>query len=49
VRSWSSLQTYRLKMEKQMNNTRSERMPTLPELFVGSKSLLRLSQLQVSN
>jgi hypothetical protein len=36
-------------MEKHMNNARSERMPTLPELFVGSKSLMRLSQLQVSN
>jgi hypothetical protein len=36
-------------MEKQMNKARSERMPTLPELFVGSKSSLRLSQLQVNN
>jgi hypothetical protein len=36
-------------MEKQMNNTRSARMPTLPELFVGNKNSLLLSLLQVNN
>jgi hypothetical protein len=40
---------YHLKMEKQMNNTRSARTPTLPELFVGNRSMLLLSQLQVNN
>jgi hypothetical protein len=36
-------------MERQMNNARSARMPTLPELFNGNKSLLLLSQAQVHN
>jgi hypothetical protein len=40
---------YHLKMERQMNNARSARTPTLPELFVGNKNSLLLSQVQVSN
>jgi hypothetical protein len=40
---------YHLKMEKQMNNARSARMPTPPELFVGNKNSLLLSLLQVNN
>jgi hypothetical protein len=39
---------YHLKMERQMNNARSARTPTLPELFVGNKNLLLLSQVQVN-
>jgi hypothetical protein len=40
---------YHLKMEKQMDNARSARMPTPTELFVGKKNSLQLSQLQVNN
>jgi hypothetical protein len=40
---------YHLRMEKQMNNARSARMPMPPELFVSNKSSLLLSQLQVNN
>jgi hypothetical protein len=40
---------YHLKMEKQMNNARSERMPMPPELFVSNKNSPLLSQLQVNN
>jgi hypothetical protein len=40
---------YHLKMEKQMNNARSTRMPTLTERYVDNKSWLQLSQLQVNN
>jgi hypothetical protein len=40
---------YHLKMERQMNNARSGRTPTLPELFDGNKSLPLLSQVQVNN
>jgi hypothetical protein len=40
---------YHLKMERQMNNARSARTPMLPELFVGNKNLLLLSQVQVNN
>jgi hypothetical protein len=36
-------------MESQMNNARSVRTPTLPELFDDNKSLLLLSQVQVNN
>jgi hypothetical protein len=39
---------YHLKMENQMNNARSVRTPTPPELFVGNKNSLQLSQLQVN-
>jgi hypothetical protein len=40
---------YHLEMERQMNNTRSARTPTLPKLFVGNKNSLLLSQVQVNN
>jgi hypothetical protein len=40
---------YHLKMERRMNNTRSVRTPTLPELFVSNKHSLLLSQEQVNN
>jgi hypothetical protein len=40
---------YHLKTEKQMNNARSARMPMLPELFVGNKNSLLLSQVQDNN
>jgi hypothetical protein len=33
---------YQLKMEKQMNNARSARTPTPPELVVGNKNSLQL-------
>jgi hypothetical protein len=36
-------------MERQMNNARSARTPTLLELFVGNKNSLLLSQVQVNN
>jgi hypothetical protein len=35
-------------MERQMNNARSARTPTLPELFDNNKSLPLLSQSQVN-
>jgi hypothetical protein len=40
---------YHLKMEKQMNNAKSARTPTLPELFDDNNSLLLLPQVQVNN
>jgi hypothetical protein len=40
---------YHLKMEKPMSNTKSARMPTLPELFNDNKSLPLLLQVQVNN
>jgi hypothetical protein len=40
---------YHLKMERQMNNTWSTRTPMMPELFVGNKYSLLLSQVQVNN
>jgi hypothetical protein len=40
---------YHLKMERQMNNAKSVRTPTLPELFDDNKSLMLLPQVQVSN
>jgi hypothetical protein len=40
---------YHLKMERQMNNARSARMPMLSELFIGNKNSLLLSQVQVNN
>jgi hypothetical protein len=40
---------YHLKMERQMNNTKSARTPTPLELFDDNKSLLLLSQVQVNN
>jgi hypothetical protein len=36
-------------MEKQTNNSRSERTPAPLELFVSNKNSLLLSQLQVNN
>jgi hypothetical protein len=36
-------------MERKMNNARSARTPTLPELLVGNKNSLLLSQVQVNN
>jgi hypothetical protein len=36
-------------MERQMNNAKSTRMPTLPELFGDNKNSLLLPQGQVSN
>jgi hypothetical protein len=36
-------------MERQMNNVRSVRTPTLPEPFDDNKSLPLLSQVQVNN
>jgi hypothetical protein len=36
-------------MERQMNNAKSARMPTLPELFGDNKNSLLLPQGQVSN
>jgi hypothetical protein len=38
-----------LKMENHMNNARSARTPMLPELFIGNKNSLLLSQVQVNN
>jgi hypothetical protein len=38
-----------LKMERQIKNARSARTPTLPELLVGNKNSLLLSQVQVNN
>jgi hypothetical protein len=35
---------YHLKMERQMNNAGNARTPMLPELFIGNKSSLFLSQ-----
>jgi hypothetical protein len=49
ARSWSSLQMYHLKLERQMNNARSARTPTQPELFDDNKSLPLLFQVQVNN
>jgi hypothetical protein len=40
---------YHLKMEKQMNNARSARTLTSPELLAGNKNSLLLSLLQVNN
>jgi hypothetical protein len=40
---------YHLKTEKPMNNTKSVRTPTLPELFDDNKSLPLLLQVQVNN
>jgi hypothetical protein len=40
---------YHLKMERQMNNAKSTRTPTLPEVFDDNKSLPLLSQVQVNN
>jgi hypothetical protein len=40
---------YHLKIEKQTHNARSKKTPTPPELFVGNKNSLLLSQLQVNN
>jgi hypothetical protein len=40
---------YHLKMERRMNNARSARMPMPPELLVGNKNSLLLSQVQVNN
>jgi hypothetical protein len=40
---------YHLEIKKQMTNTRSVRTLTLTEWHVGSKSWLRLSQLQDNN
>jgi hypothetical protein len=40
---------YRRKMEKQMNNVKSVRMPMLPELFDDNKSSLLLPQVQANN
>jgi hypothetical protein len=40
---------YHLKTEKQMNNTRSARTPTLPELLASNKNSLQLPQPQVNN
>jgi hypothetical protein len=40
---------YHPKMEKQTNNARSARTPTLPELFADKKNSLLLSQQQVNN
>jgi hypothetical protein len=36
-------------MERQMNNTKSVRMPTLPELFGDNKNSLLLPQVHVNN
>jgi hypothetical protein len=36
-------------MERQMNNAKSTRTPTLPELFGDNRSSLLLPQVQVSN
>jgi hypothetical protein len=47
--SWSFLQTYHHKMEKPMNNAKSARTPTLPELFGDNKNSLLLPQVQVNN
>jgi hypothetical protein len=40
---------YHLKMERQMNNTKSTRTPALPELFDSNKSLLLPPQVEVNN
>jgi hypothetical protein len=40
---------YHLKMERQMNNAKSARTPTLPELFDSNKSLVLPPQVQVNN
>jgi hypothetical protein len=40
---------YHLKMERQMNNAKGARTPTLLELFDDNKSLLLLPQVQVNN
>jgi hypothetical protein len=40
---------YHLKMGRQMNNARSARTPTLPELFDDNKSLSLLFEVQVNN
>jgi hypothetical protein len=40
---------YHHKMERQMNNARSARMPMLLELFHDNKNLSLLSQAQVNN
>jgi hypothetical protein len=40
---------YHLKTDKRMNNASRARPPTSPELFVGNKNSLLLSQLSVNN
>jgi hypothetical protein len=40
---------YRHKMEKQMNNVKSVRMPMLPELFDDNKSSMLLPHVQDNN